>query len=135
LAIHLDIYEYLVKKYKPYFTSFYLNQIDAFGHLFWRYYEPELFPGVSPEHVRKYGDVVPYSYEIADRALGRLLELTNDDTLVVVLSDHGFQPEVSEGDTEVMARVLGNKLLEALELSDEATYVNYCSLLEKMTLA
>ena len=67
LDIHLDIYEHLVKQSKLYFTSFYLNQTDAFGHLFWRYYEPECFPNVSPGEVQKYGDMIPYSYEMADR--------------------------------------------------------------------
>ncbi len=125
LDIHLDTCTHLAKKYKPYFIGFCLNQPDAFGHLFWQYYEPESFPDVNPEDVRKYGDIVPYAYEIADRALGRLLELTDDDTLVVVISDHGFQAELGEGEPQVMARVLGDKLLEALKLSDQAAYVNY----------
>jgi hypothetical protein len=125
LDIHLDIYERLVEQFKPYFTSFYLNQTDAFGHLFWRYYEPEFFPNVSPGEVQKYGDMVPYSYEMADRALGRLIELTNDDTLIVVLSDHGFQAELSDQDVGLVARAKGDRLMEALALDGQATYVNY----------
>lgn len=124
LDIHLDIYTYLVRKYEPYFTAFYLNLTDAVSHLFWRYYQPHLFPDVSPEDAQKYGDVIPNAYEKTDQAIGQLLQLTDDSTLVVVISDHGFQAELNRND-EFYGRVLGDKLLEALDLDHDVSYVNY----------
>ncbi len=127
LDIHLDIYEFLVKKYKPYFTSFYINQTDAFSHRFWRYYEAHLFPDVTAAEVRQYGDMIPHTYEVADSAVGRLLKQTDQDTIVVIVSDHGFEAakaSAAEGG-QFIGRVLGNKLLELLNLSDQATYVNH----------
>jgi len=126
LDIHLDIYEFLVKKYRPYFTSFYMNQTDAFSHRFWRYYEPHLFPDVTEAEVKRYGDVIPRTYEMADRAVGRLLKLTDKDTLVVVVSDHGFEAAntTTEGG-KFCGRILGNKLLEVLNLTHQASYVNH----------
>lgn len=38
------------------------------------------------------GDGVRRCYEAADRAVGRLLELADDETIVIVLSDHGSAP-------------------------------------------
>jgi predicted AlkP superfamily phosphohydrolase/phosphomutase len=118
LDIHLDVYEFLVKKYIPYFTSFYLNQTDAFAHRFWRYYEPHLFPDVTEAEVERYGDMIPCAYKMADRAVGRLMKLVNRDTLIVVVSDHGFEAAntATEGG-KFCGRVLGNKLLEICESS------------------
>ena len=124
--VHLDIYEFLVKKYRPYFTSFYLNQIDALSHRFWRYYEPHLFRDVTEAEVEQYGDMIPRTYETADRAIGRLMELTDKDTLIVILSDHGFEAtDAATGGDEFYGRVLGDQLLEMLGLTDQASYVNH----------
>jgi arylsulfatase A-like enzyme len=124
--VHLDIYTYLVKQYDPYYTSFYLNQIDALSHIFWQYYEPDLFPDVEAEEVRKYSHMIPLAYQMADKAIGHLLELTDKDTLVVVVSDHGFEAATTSGDQgKLAARVLGNRLLDALNLSGTVSYVNH----------
>ncbi len=126
LDIHLDVYEFLVKKYKPYFTSFYINHTDAFAHRFWRYFEPHLFPDVTEAEVQQYGDMLPHTYEIADLAVGRLLKLADKNTLVVIISDHGFEAaETSAVGGKFTGRILGNKLLELLNLSDQVSYVNH----------
>jgi len=125
LNIHLDIFCALVTRFEPYFTAFYMNQADAFGHQFWHYYEPELFADVLPEEIQRYGDVVPSAYVMGDRALGRLLELTNEETLVVALSDHGFQASGGATSRKLRLRPRGDQLLDALRLRGRATYVNY----------
>ena len=126
LHIHLDIYEYLVRTYKPFLTSFYLNHTDAFSHRFWRYFEPDLFPDVTDAEARRYGDMIPHTYEIADRAVGRLLELADKDTLVAVVSDHGFEATSAVDDqSKFEGRIRGKKLLELLDLSEQASYVNH----------
>ncbi|MDY6876434.1 MAG: alkaline phosphatase family protein [Chloroflexota bacterium] len=126
LGIHLDVYEFLVKKQKPYFTSFYLNQTDAFSHRFWRYYEPHLFPDVTEAEIKRYGDMIPRTYEMADRTVGRLMKLASSDTLTVVISDHGFEAAdtAAEG-RKFCGRVWGDKLLEMLHLTHQASYVNH----------
>jgi predicted AlkP superfamily phosphohydrolase/phosphomutase len=126
LDVHLDICEFLVKKYRPYFTSFYLNQIDALSHRFWRYYEPHLFPDVTEAEVERYGDMIPRAYELADRAVGRLMKLTDKDTLIVILSDHGFEAtDAATGGDEFYGHILGDRLLEMLGLTGQASYVNH----------
>lgn len=137
LDIHLDTYEFLVKHYKPSFTSFYLNQTDAFAHRFWRYYEPDAFPNpdaLVQEKIRRYGNMLPRAYEAADRAIGRLVKLADEDTLIIVVSDHGFEAaragsrhngaHGTQG-AKFDGRVLGNKLLDLLGLTRQATYVNH----------
>lgn len=122
LDIHLDLYTRLVQEYRPYLATFYLNVTDAFGHVFWRYYEPRLFPEVKPEDVAKYGGAIPLAYEKADQAVGRLCALADEDTLIVVMSDHGFQAELEDG-PKFQSRVLADHLIKALDM--RVPYVNY----------
>jgi arylsulfatase A-like enzyme len=127
LEMQLDIFEYLTRAYKPDMASFYMNQIDAFSHRFWRYYEPQLFDDVSEKDVERYGGLVPQVYEAADRAVGRLMQLAEKDTVLAVISDHGFEAtDTGAQGRKFCGRVHGSKLLHALGLGDQqATYVNH----------
>jgi predicted AlkP superfamily phosphohydrolase/phosphomutase len=62
---------------------------DRLQHLFWRFREPE-HPanrkGASPE----WAHVIEDHYRACDAIVGRALQFADDQTLVVVLSDHGF---------------------------------------------
>jgi len=60
------------------------------------YAEHEWLGGIDPMSFRyrkdeasKWWEAFARDYELADRHLGRMLELADDDTLVVVVSDHG----------------------------------------------
>jgi predicted AlkP superfamily phosphohydrolase/phosphomutase/Flp pilus assembly protein TadD len=68
----------------------YYDTIDHAGHLFMPYYPPRR-ESVSEEDFELYRDVIDGVYCFHDLMLGRLIELAGDDTIFVVLSDHGFQ--------------------------------------------
>jgi hypothetical protein len=126
LNIQLDLYASLVRKHDPYFTACYLNQIDAFSHKFWHYYEPHHFPDADLEDVDRYGDMIPRVYQMADEAIGRLLRLARQDTIVVVVSDHGFQAALDiKKRNRFQCRLLGDNLLSALDLDSTVRYVNH----------
>ena len=63
--------------------------IDHVGHGFAEYTEPRL-PHVSEEDFKTFRHVIESTYRYHDLMLGRWLELANEDTTVIVLSDHGF---------------------------------------------
>ena len=126
LNVHLDVFEHLLRTYQPNLATFYLNQTDAFSHRFWRYYQPEKFDDVTPEDAKRYGDVVPQAYEMADRAVGRICKHADPDTLIAVVSDHGFEATDSGADGQrFCGRARGDKLLQSLGLADQASYVNH----------
>ncbi len=59
---------------------------DRLHHAFWKFYDrdhPKYVPG------NKYEQVVPEYYRFIDKCIGELLELVDDDTTVIVASDHG----------------------------------------------
>ena len=63
--------------------------VDRMHHAFWRFLDAE-HPRHEPGH--RFGDVIRSYYAYLDDEIGELLERFDDDTAVVVVSDHGARP-------------------------------------------
>jgi predicted AlkP superfamily phosphohydrolase/phosphomutase len=63
--------------------------VDRMHHAFWRFLDP-----AHPRHEagHRYGDVVRNYYAYLDEEIGELLERFDDDTAVLIVSDHGARP-------------------------------------------
>ena len=73
------------------FSAVYFRGSDITSHFFWRFMEPESWKKeLSTESIETFSPVVERYYALADSLLGEMLELVDDDTVVVLLSDHGF---------------------------------------------
>ena len=62
--------------------------LDRIHHGFWKYHDPE---HVLHEPDSPFRDTVHEYYRHIDEEIGRVLELLTDDTIVLVVSDHGAQ--------------------------------------------
>lgn len=62
--------------------------LDRVHHGFWRYHDPQ---HVLHEPGSPYGDVIREYYRHLDQEIGQVLECLDDDTAVLVVSDHGAQ--------------------------------------------
>ncbi len=62
---------------------------DRIQHMFWRSTEPE-HPANQGRTAREFAQVIDDHYERCDRIVAEVLRVTDDRTLVMVLSDHGF---------------------------------------------
>lgn len=62
---------------------------DRVQHMFWRFREPD-HPANNGGARNGFGHVIEEWYRRCDRTVGRVLEAADDETLVIVLSDHGF---------------------------------------------
>lgn len=63
---------------------------DRLQHMFWRFREPD-HPANAHHEVAGFDGVIADFYRRCDATVGRVLEAAEvDDTLVIVLSDHGF---------------------------------------------
>jgi predicted AlkP superfamily phosphohydrolase/phosphomutase len=60
--------------------------LDRLQHGFWKYHDPA---HVLHEPDSPFGEVIRDYYRTLDEEIGRLLELLTEDTVVLVLSDHG----------------------------------------------
>lgn len=74
------------------FMAVYFEGIDRFGHSFMPYHPPRQ-PHVPEEEFERYRGVMAACYRFHDMMLGRMLELAGDDTLVLLVSDHGFRSD------------------------------------------
>ena len=75
---------------KPRVGAYYFEAPDTACHLFMRYAPPPL-PEIDRARQQRYQAVVDRTYELHDRILGRFLELADEKTVVLVVSDHGFR--------------------------------------------
>ena len=60
--------------------------VDRLHHAFWKFYDKS-----HPKYVKgnKYESVVPDYYKFIDQKIGEILDMVDDDTYVLVVSDHG----------------------------------------------
>jgi predicted AlkP superfamily phosphohydrolase/phosphomutase len=63
---------------------------DRTQHMFWRY-EDDRHPGRPAEVPEPLRDVFQKVYQRADRLVGEVLERIDSNTLLIVMSDHGFR--------------------------------------------
>jgi predicted AlkP superfamily phosphohydrolase/phosphomutase len=78
-------------------TFFYLSDIDLQCHMLWRHGDPKWpdaphHPAYEPDAAATHADDVEGYYENVDRLLGEVQHGLPEDTLLIVMSDHGFQP-------------------------------------------
>lgn len=65
---------------------------DRVSHKFWKYMDPT-HPLYTAEGAARFGQVIPRVYEAMDAAIAELLaDLADEQTTVLILSDHGFGP-------------------------------------------
>jgi predicted AlkP superfamily phosphohydrolase/phosphomutase len=68
---------------------YYVGNGDLVSHMMWRAMDPG-HPAYDAERDAPYADVIPRVYEEMDAMVGYTLDHMGDDTLLVVMSDHGF---------------------------------------------
>jgi predicted AlkP superfamily phosphohydrolase/phosphomutase len=80
------VIKHLMKKDPWDFMMFVEIGVDRLHHAFWKFYDKS-----HPKYVKgnKYESVVNDYYKFIDKKIGELLELVDDDTYVIVVSDHG----------------------------------------------
>jgi predicted AlkP superfamily phosphohydrolase/phosphomutase len=77
-------------------TFVYLSDIDLQCHMLWRHADPK-YPGLAhpardPAVAAAHAHDIERLYRDVDATLGRVRERLPDGTLLLVMSDHGFQP-------------------------------------------
>ena len=71
---------------------FHLHTLDSAQHRFWRYTDPDRFDLIPGDRDR-FSETINDLYCLADEGVGRLLQCTGPESLVLVVSDHGAGPK------------------------------------------
>jgi predicted AlkP superfamily phosphohydrolase/phosphomutase len=64
----------------------YWSTLDAIGHFFWSYFDPD-DPSFTAGHPLQ--GVIQDAYKLYDEIVGRFLDAVDDDVTVILVSDHG----------------------------------------------
>jgi tetratricopeptide (TPR) repeat protein len=80
----------LFEEENPDLMAVYFEGVDSCEHLFMHCIPPKLEWTQEQEYTR-YMDVVTEMYKKADEVVGELLESRDDNTTVILVSDHGFE--------------------------------------------
>lgn len=91
---YLNIGLHLLEQDAPDVLAVYFEWVDAASHLFMLHSAPRL-PDVDETDYQKYKDAVEQSYVYQDRLLGRFMDAVDDETVLMVISDHGFKSGAS----------------------------------------
>jgi predicted AlkP superfamily phosphohydrolase/phosphomutase len=89
LAEELKMFEYELHRFKAGVLFFYIGRTDQLAHMFWRTMDPH-HPAHDPTTHSQ--SVIEQAYRDVDNVLGKALETLDEQTTLIVLSDHGFAP-------------------------------------------
>jgi len=64
---------------------------DSIQHYFWKYMDPT-HPAHNPDASKTLKEAVPKAYKIVDDSIHEILKRIDEDTILIVMSDHGFGP-------------------------------------------
>ena len=81
--------EYELARFDEGLLFYYFSSTDQRQHMFWRLTDPG-HPAYDQKLAARYGDVIARIYDDMDKALDMALRKADKDTVVVVMSDHGF---------------------------------------------
>ena len=83
---------YLLREEPWDFMAVYHDAIDHFCHAAMRFHPPQL-PGIPDDLFEIYKNVVTAGYLFHDMMLDRTLDMIDEDTTVMLVSDHGFHSD------------------------------------------
>lgn len=85
----MRFFEHELGRFHSGFLFFYFSTLDLSSHVFWRTIDSR-HPRYDPELAATHADFIRELYEKVDHAIGLALERMDDQTWLIVMSDHGF---------------------------------------------
>ncbi|MBI5183614.1 MAG: alkaline phosphatase family protein [Nitrospinae bacterium] len=76
-------------RFKEGVLAFVFDTTDRIQHIFWSTRDPE-HPIYEEGFAKRYQDVIKDYYIRMDKILGKVLDLVDQRTIIIILSDHGF---------------------------------------------
>jgi hypothetical protein len=95
-----DIFHHYYRRYRPDFSTFFLNSTAHYQHCYWRHMEPETFrnkPGKA--ELKTYGDAILQGYQNMDALVGKFLQLADQETTLVFCTALSQQPYTDHEET------------------------------------
>jgi predicted AlkP superfamily phosphohydrolase/phosphomutase len=125
LAERMEQYEYELDRFRSLdrgFLFFYFNSLDQNSHMFWRNMDPE-----SPTHesaAQQHRDRIRDMYIAMDEVLEKALAASDKQTVLFVVSDHGFAPFHRSFDVNTWLVENGYLVLNPGRTREDVAYLN-----------
>jgi predicted AlkP superfamily phosphohydrolase/phosphomutase len=91
LRERLDMFDYELARFSSGLLFYYVSSTDQRQHMFWRLIDKE-HPSYDQDLAKKHGNAIENIYREMDKLLARAMEKADKDTVLIVMSDHGFSP-------------------------------------------
>jgi len=91
LAEHRRAFDVEFPKFHDGLFFFYFSSLDLNAHMMWRLTDPQS-PAYDAALAAQYGSALEEFYEQIDQVLGEVMPKVDENTTLLVLSDHGFAP-------------------------------------------
>jgi len=85
---------HLLETDRPDLLAVYFEWVDAVSHLYMLHSPPQM-PGISNDEYTRYKDAIEQAYIVQDKIIGKFIEAMDDNTILMVVSDHGFKSGAS----------------------------------------
>jgi predicted AlkP superfamily phosphohydrolase/phosphomutase len=86
-----EMFDYELAKFSSGLLFYYVSSTDQRQHMFWRLIDKE-HPSYDPDLASKYGNTIENIYREMDKLLAKAMAKADKDTMLMVMSDHGFSP-------------------------------------------
>ena len=82
-------YEFVLNEFDQGLLFYYTGNVDQISHIMWKTRDPE-HPAYDPEKDAKYSNLIENLYIELDKMVETTLKHMDDDTTLIIMSDHGF---------------------------------------------
>lgn len=97
--LQFDVFRYYQRKFKPNFSTFFINSTAHYQHAYWRHMSPEDFKNQPSSSERsKYKDCILFGYQEMDKLLGDFFKFEKDDVILILASVLSGQPYLKKED-------------------------------------
>ncbi|MFC1709263.1 alkaline phosphatase family protein [Candidatus Omnitrophota bacterium] len=91
-AVHQEkkrMLKFEMERFKKGILFCYFEDSDIIQHMYWRYTDPE-HPLYEADAPQKYKDTIDNYYKRMDGVLGKVMQKMDENDILIVMSDHGF---------------------------------------------
>ncbi|MDX1415453.1 MAG: alkaline phosphatase family protein [Candidatus Promineifilaceae bacterium] len=89
--LRMQAFTYLRKREDPDFAMMVFNGTDTISHALWKYMDSS-HPLYDPAKAHKYGHAIRDYYKHVDTLLACVVQSLDENTTLIIMSDHGFGP-------------------------------------------
>lgn len=86
-----QMFDYELSRFDSGLLFYYISSTDQRQHMFWRLID-KLHPSYDSNLASQYGKTIENIYIEMDKMLGKTMEKMDKNTILIVMSDHGFTP-------------------------------------------